>query len=389
MSIQKKLLTLTLLTIILASCNASSNINAENNFPKATLVQKSELFSLTEGKLFNLKLDKENIDKIIEPSGVVAVDDEGKYLMVIDDKSDGDRVENLRIFTETGEFVTKLKIKQADKKPKWEALAKDDDGNFYVIGSHAGDSEEKVKKRATLFRFRLLKDGETFKIDEGDKKTIKFDLTNSLKTLQIDGKNIYDEKPGSEENQKAKIEGLAFRTIENKKYLVIGFREPDSLVRVYLAEIPNELNEPVNLNLKPYFQFDAGKTEDGTKFKLSSLEYVPQMKGFLVLTSSETTIRAQNGKPQPVFHGNGIWFISDENINSVSNGEGFKSVGAKNIKEFQKENKAEGLCLIPNLDQTKFKFAIVFDNDTADMIDANVQNPPLGMMEIVELTPNK
>lgn len=86
---------------------------------------------------------------------------------------------------------------------------------------------------------------------------------------------------------------------------------------------------------------------------------------------------------------NGIWFITDENINPVSNGEGFKSVGAKNIKEFQKENKAEGICLIPNLDQTKFKFAIVFDNDTADMIDANVQNPPLGMMEIIELTPNK
>lgn len=153
-------------------------------------------------------------------------------------------------------------------------------------------------------------------------------------------------------------------------------------MRIYSAEIPTEINQPVNLTLKQYFSFNAGKTSDNIQFKLSSLEYVPEIKGFIVLTSSETT--AADGKT-PIFHGNAMWLIKDEQIETAQIENGFKSIGAVKIAEFQKDYKAEGICALPSDNSNKFKFAIVFDNDVADQTD---KKKYVGKMELVELSKN-
>ena len=49
-------------------------------------------------------------------------------------------------------------MENANNKPKWEALAKDDDGIFYVIASHAGKDTPQIKDRSSLFQFKLEKD---------------------------------------------------------------------------------------------------------------------------------------------------------------------------------------------------------------------------------------
>lgn len=333
------------------------------------------------GKAFTLK-DKNNADdQLIEPSAVETIDKDGKYLLVADDKTAELRV----ISASDGKLLREPLKLDSPKKPKWEAMTKDEEGFFYLIGSHAAkndDDKEKLLDRSHLYRFRLIMNDDPSKIELDGSSLTEFDIKSSLKDL-----GIYTEQP-SEKN--VKIEGLALRASEGKKYLVFGFREPSALVEVYFADIPAEVKKGViiKLLLKPYFHFDAKTTSDGTRFKLSSIEYVPDLKGFIVLTSTETTEKAANGKDKPVFHGNAVWFISDKKIKipeSAKFSQSVKQVKAKKVTEFEPTIKAEGFCLIPTIDKKNTQLVIVFDNDTEDMKKAEPNKFLVGMMQFVEL----
>ena len=165
---------------------------------------------------------------------------------------------------------------------------------------------------------------------------------------------------------------------------MFGLREPSLFTEIYSAELPpeNEIKKDsvIKLSLKPYFRFDAGTTSDKTRLKLSSIEYAPALKGFLLLTSSETTVIAANGEGKPVFHGNVLWFVGDEQIKTAQS-----SVKAERISEFEPTIKAEGFCLLPSNDQKITRLAIVYDNDTEDFNKAKADKIPLGMLQLVEL----
>lgn len=307
-----------------------------------------------------------NIDgsdsKAFEPSAVEPIGN-GKFLLVADDKDV--KGKSLKIVeAATGRVLKTLdRIQPVDKNPKWEAMAKDEQGNYYVIGSHNHvDDEQKLALRSLMFSFRLENemepDGMNIAIDT---KTIKpLNVKDSLTSL-----GLYNHIPA---NNTVKIEGLAVRTNGTQKELIFGFREPSNIVQVYLATIPgDELKNPAlfKFSLERFFQFDAGTTSDNTFYKLSSIEYVQDLKGFLVLTSTETA--GIDGKP--VFHGNALWFVSnkaskDAQAKLLTAGD--KSTMAQKIFEFEPAMKVEGICLLNSRKNKTYRIGLVYDNDAED-----------------------
>jgi hypothetical protein len=320
--------------------------------------------------------DVNQAGNVTEPSAVETIGD-GKYLLVADDKDKDDGISLKIVEAKTGNVIKSLANITGDKKnPKWEALAKDDDGNYYVIGSHNNSELPKRANRSRLFRFRLKNEAETdpmkFEIDRDWVREL--DVKESLKSL-----NLYS---AAAADSPVKIEGLAVQTIGCRKKLFFGFREPfeSGNVQVFTSDIPADAEIPngvIKLLLKPYFQFAAGKPQllsnTTESFRLSSLEYVKSLKGFLVMTSTEDK--------DNIFFGNAIWFISDVIINTAQpttfNG-GFKAISLKNIYEFEPKMKAEGISVLPSTGNNKTNLIVVFDNDGKPMLP--------DVMQILELS---
>jgi hypothetical protein len=313
------------------------------------------------------KADRTLTDSTTNEPSAVAVIGNGKYLLVADDKDDGAGNSLKIVEADSGIFIKLLKnIQDSPKNPKWEAITRDNDGNFYVIGSHNNPEDvSKLAARSRLFRFHLVNEAETdpMKFEICTDSVRELDVKESLTSL-----NLY----GSAAPRKVKIEGLAARTNGNRKELVFGFREPfdatTAATQIYIAELPTgEIGKGVitKLLLKPFFQFAAGapKLSPNTTepYRLSSIEYVKSLNGFLVMTSTEDTTNK--------FHGNAIWLVSGEKDN-------FKTIQAKKIYEFKPEMKAEGLSIFPSMDNKKFRLVIVFDNDA--------KSP--GMIQFLELS---
>jgi hypothetical protein len=320
-----------------------------------------DLKILTTTEPLFLKNSDNSENQTIEPSAASPIGN-GKFLLVADDKDDG-KGNSLKIIEVSTRKILKTlqKFQPSKKNPKWEALAKDETGNYYLIGSHNNADAEKLAARSLMFRFRLKNEAEqdAEKIEIATDSVRELDVKESLTALQLYSPNPPDNT--------VKIEGLAVRKNGGQQQLIVGFRLPSCRVKVYFAVIPNDSSENkaiIKLSLKPLFQFNAGETADNTLFQLSSIEYVQDLKGFFVLTSTETADAA--GKP--VFHGNALWFVSDKSIQPLRSAvftDSDKLVPAKKILDFQPLLKAEGICLLSK-DQKTFRLAIVFDNDAED-----------------------
>jgi hypothetical protein len=312
-------------------------------------------------------------DAAIEPSAVEAIGN-GKFLLVADDK-DADGKSLKVVEAATGKMINLLdKIQPTKKNPKWEGMAKDEFGNYFVIGSHFEEADaERLASRSLMFSFRLVdeneQDGTKIAIDTATIKPLN--VKDSLTSI-----GLYNIIPAQ---TKAKIEGLAVKTNGCRTEIIVGLREPADFVQVYSATMPtDELKNalPFALSLKPLFQFNAGKTSDNTPYKLSSIEYIAGLKGFIILTSTETTV---NNKP--VFHGNALWFASDSAIEAAQPKlltDNFKPAKVQKVLEFEPTMKAEGICLLSANTPNTFKLAIMFDNDTKD-------SGMLGKMEFLSL----
>lgn len=226
-----------------------------------------------------------------------------------------------------------------------------------------------------MFRFRLS--------NEWEENPLNFSIdTASVRELNVKDSfaalGIYDADP---KKNKLKIEGLEVRGFGCRKEFFIGLREDPwkaNIVRVYAGELPDleAAKTIVNLTVKQFFKFAPGKPQSSPtteSFKLSSLEYVEKLKGFLIVTSTEDQ--------QNKFHGNALWFIGDDLTTTIEpdKTDGFKAVSLKNIYEFEPEMKAEGISLLPFGNGNKIKLAIVFDNDA-------FKN---GALQILELTDNR
>jgi hypothetical protein len=172
------------------------------------------------------------------------------------------------------------------------------------------------------------------------------------------------------------IEGLTVRTLRDPagavtlRELVIGLREPHNPIRVYAANI-TELPPPnAKLALNPLFRFHAGKRE-GILSQLSSIDYLPAWHGFFIVTSTEDRSNR--------YHGNTLWFLSDEKISTSRPAEiqpdkltlaDLQLVEPQKVWVFGMDGKAEGLCVLSEeaassgSQARRARLALVFDNDT-------------------------
>jgi hypothetical protein len=317
-----------------------------------------------------LTADTGSQDRKIEPSGVARIGD-GSLLLVACDKNACLNV----VEAATGRIKQTLSVGVFDNRPKWEDLAHDDDGAYYVIGSRFVEqpTEDGAQKRLVavprLLRFRLRSDGAggtPVVIDS--ESIIEWDIGDAL---AAEG---YHRDP---RKNAVDIEGLAVRTLRDKagqltlRELVVGLRERHYPIRVYAANITQLPAPNAKLALSPLFRFYAGERQ-GILSALSSIDYMPEWNGFFILTSTEDRSNR--------YHGNILWFLSDEKISAsrpaqlppdkIKLGD-LRLVEPQKIWLFGLDGKAEGVCVISeeaasnDSQARRARLALVYDNDTS------------------------
>lgn len=307
----------------------------------------------------------EPLDRVLEASAVEPIGD-GRLVLIAHDKKVPLRVIETATGRPVGSPLVSPKFpEETPKSSKWEAMAKDSDGTFYVVGSHSGKTDDERSQHAKLFRFRLAEAGAPT-IDDGSVASWRLDaaLIQSLRSLGL-SQTAVDQR---------KIEGLAIRETASeaagkpRRELVIGLRQPDDLVRAFAADLSANPAEAAELSLAPLFAFEPG-TREGVRSQLTSLEYLPAWKGFLVVTTTEDELNA--------FHGNTLWFVADERIAEAKGAP----VQAEKLWVFEAAMKAEGLCILPTAaaDSSTVRLLIVYDND------AHATHIP-SRFQVVELT---
>lgn len=267
----------------------------------------------------------------IESSAVEPIGD-GTFLLVANDK----KPELLVVNSATGE-ITKpyLSIPGLQGNPDWEAMAKDSDNNYYLIGS-----------RSDLIRFRLN--------DEKEKDPLKIKIESKPTLLDI--KESFDSIKKVLRVSSPEIEGLAVRENFGTKELVVGIRETNAqTINLYRAELTG--NSKPSLQL--FFPFNVSKTEK-VNWHLSSIEYIPDWYGFLIVLSTE------NENPKE-FYGNMLWFVSDKKSKELQQSptDKIETVNPTTDQIFDRGMKAEGLAVICS-NKATLKVVIAFDNDRKD-----------------------
>jgi hypothetical protein len=310
----------------------------------APTVAAADDFRLEDASLPAPLLDASGkVNVVIEASGVEPIGD-GHRILVAHDKHPALFVVDVATGRIVGEPITSSRFPEPSKLggPKWEGMARDAEGNYYIIGAHVGKTDEERASKSVLLRFRL-KDSDQPAID--DASVVRWDIARSLesalKAAGLDARAVGQRK----------IEGLAIR--EGKKgdgtacrELVIGLRAPTDKVRAFAADITATPTPGAELELKPLFTFEADPREGQTS-ELTSMEYVPALGGFLVITASEDDNNA--------FHGNTLWFVADGATDQ-----------ARKIAIFEVAMKAEGLTVLgaeKNGSRTAVKLLITYDND--------------------------
>jgi hypothetical protein len=283
------------------------------------------------------------LDGALEASAVAVVDG-GRYWLVAHDKEAPLRL----VDPATGRVLPRPVADAAfplaeHEGGKWEGLARDAAGRIFVVGSHNGKTEELRQAHAYLLSFELGGTGADLTIVPGSLR--RWDVAGSLVSA------LANEGVDTAGVQARKIEGLTIRGAgpSGVPQLVIGLREPDDRVRAFSASLPAGQAAGGSLSLAPLFQFEPGSRE-GVRQQLTSLEYVPQWAGFLVLTATEDDSN--------VFHGNTLWFVSDAAIAQSP------TVQPQEVARFEVAMKAEGLDVLSVGPGGKtLELVVVYDND--------------------------
>jgi hypothetical protein len=297
------------------------------------------------------------VNVVIEASAVEPIGD-GRRLLIAHDKDPALYVVDAETGRVLGQAITSPRFPQKNEGgPKWEGMARDSDGNFYLIGAHNGKTDLERATKSVLIRFRL-KDGDTPAIDDGSITTwhVARSLESVLKAVGLSPEQVAQRK----------VEGLTIREKSgadgaNRRELFISLREPKDKIHVFSADITILSSPDAELELKPAFAF-AAEPREGQASELTSLEYAPALGGFLVVTASEDTAN--------VFHGNILWFVADGDTNQ-----------ARNVATFEVAMKAEGLAILAaekDGQRTAVKLLITYDNDPhATHIPSRIQRATL------------
>ena len=308
----------------------------------APAIVRAENLRLESATVPRPLIENGKVNVVVEASGVEPIGD-GRRLLIAHDKDPSLYI----VETETGLVVgTPLTSSRFPKRngsgPKWEGMARDSAGNFYLIGAHNGKTDDERASKSVLIRFRLNK-GDSPTIDDASITT--WHVARSLESV------LKSEGLGLDDVARRKVEGLTIRerTIahgETQRELLIGLREPKEKVRVYAADISAAPSPDSELELKPAFAFQA-EPREGQASELTSLEYVHALGGFLVVTASEDAANA--------FHGNILWFVADRDLGH-----------AVKVATFEVAMKAEGLAVLGAEKiggRTAVKLLITYDND--------------------------
>jgi hypothetical protein len=276
------------------------------------------------------------VDLVIEPSAVAPLGD-GRRVLVAHNKAASLHVVDVASGALVGEPLGSPKFPPTTKTgPQWEGMALDSEGNYYLVGSHSGQSDEERAARSMVVRFRL-RGSEQPAID--DASVVRWDIARPLEAaLRAQGLD-------AAQVTKRKVEGLAVREGGTRRELVIGLSGPDDKVRAFAANITSAPSPDAVLELRPVFAFDAGR-RDGVAARLTSLEYVPVTGGFLILTA---TVDADK-----VSHGNALWYIANY------------EQSARQLGTLEAGTKAAGLAVLGVSaagGETTIKLLITYDND--------------------------
>jgi hypothetical protein len=304
---------------------------------------RADEFRLEHATLPAPLIDSDKVNAVIEASAAEPIGD-GRRFLLAHDKHPALFIVDLATGRIMGDPITSAKLPSPSPLggPKWEGLARDSEGNFYLIGAHVGKTDEERASKSVLLRFRLP-DRDPPAIE--DASVVRWDISRSLvealKTQGLSPKQL-DER---------KIEGLAIRESKGAdgsahRELVIGLRNPSDKVRAFVADITTSPSPDAELDLKPLFTFDA-ESREGFTSELTSLEYVPALRGFLAITASEDKSNA--------FHGNTLYFIPDGETSH-----------ARKVATFEVAMKAEGLAVLGVTTEptcTTVKLLITYDND--------------------------
>jgi hypothetical protein len=284
-------------------------------------------------------IDGAKVDVVIEASGVEPIGD-GRRFLVAHDKAPALHVVDLASGRLVGAPLASAKFPPQTKTgPKWEGMARDSEGTFYLVGAHSGKTDAERDEKSVLIRFRL-KDGSGDAPAIDDDSVVRWQIArpveSALKAAGLDDARV----------AKRKIEGLTVRERDGKRELVVGLREPGDKVRAFVADITKAPSPDSELELKPLFAFEAMPRE-GVQAQLTTLEYIPALGGFLLNTATEDDDNA--------FHGNTLWFVADGVTDR-----------AVEVATYEVAMKAEGLAVLDARTEPRravVTLLITFDND--------------------------
>ena len=133
--------------------------------PRAAALAQADEFRLESATLPAPLLEDGKVNMVIEASGVEPIGD-GHRLLVAHDKDPSLYIVETATGRILGEPIDSPHFpKKNDAGPKWEGMARDSEGNFYLIGAHNGKTDEERATKSVLIRFRL-KDGDPPAIDD-------------------------------------------------------------------------------------------------------------------------------------------------------------------------------------------------------------------------------
>ena len=244
-------------------------------------------------------LEDGKVNVVVEASALEPIGD-GRRLLVAHDKDPALYVVDIGTGRILGEPITSPRFpKKNEGGPKWEGMARDSEGNFYLIGAHngktdAGASNQERPDSVSPQGQRSARDRRCLDHDMA-RRPFAGGRPEGRRTRRRRGRQAKSRRPDdprTENRLTARPAASCLSAFASRKT-----RSTSSSADISACPLPD-----AELELKPAFAFPA-EPREGQASELTSLEYVPALGGFLVVTASEDTANA--------FHGNTLWFVAD------------------------------------------------------------------------------
>ena len=159
-------------------------------------------------------------DVVIEPSGIAPLGD-GRRVLVADDQAAALHVVDVATGARGAPLGSSKLPPTTNTGPSWQGMAVDSEGNYYLVGSHSGKTDEERAASSVVVRFRL-RSGDPPAIE--DASVVRWNIAGPLEAaLQAEGLD-------AARVAEREVGGLAVREAGGRRELVIGLRKPDDKI---------------------------------------------------------------------------------------------------------------------------------------------------------------